>query len=64
MPQCRKPVPMPPPVEHDIACRCEECLVLDAMRFVEEKRRARGPRVIKDFSPLPGPWRDRTRLPR
>ena len=62
MAQRRKPVPMPPPVEHDIACRCEECLVLDAVRFVEEKRRARGPRVIgADWNPHDGAWRARVR---
>jgi hypothetical protein len=61
MPQRRKPVPMPPPVEHAIDCRCGECLVIDAVRFVNEKRRVRGPRVIHaDFSPFHGPWRDRT----
>ena len=53
-PQRPKPVPMPPPVAHEIPCTCDACLVLDAVRFVEEKRRVSGPRVIRDFNPHDG----------
>jgi hypothetical protein len=42
-PQRPKPVPIPPPVAHEIPCTCDACLVLDAVRFVEEEAPGIGP---------------------
>jgi hypothetical protein len=52
-----KPVPMPEPVEHSIACRCGECLTYEAIAFVEQKRQSRASRVIgADFNPHHPTW--------
>lgn len=60
MPQRSKPVPMPPPVEHAIDCRCDACLVIDAVRFANEKRQVSGPSIVgADFSPYGGKWKER-----
>lgn len=58
----RKPIPVPAPA-HPLDCSCDSCVdaarTLDAVRFVNEKRRATGPHVIKDWNPHDGAWRAR-----